>query len=135
VIVAKERQRGTTLAELLVAVVFMAVCVSGIVASVTSSQRNGSFVRRRALALAEATGEIEKALSEGKAGTLTAKTNAAVTVSGLPGPGQYVRKTQSVSGYTSLYTVIVTVSWSEPTSDGSRDETLILTTVARCEGG
>jgi Tfp pilus assembly protein PilV len=131
VIVAKERQRGTTLAELLVAVVFLAVCVSGIVASVASSQRNASYARRRALALATASCEIERARAEGKAGTLAVAAAAPVTISGLPGPGTYTRHVVKSSGYSSLYAVMVTVTWSEPTSSGSRSDSLVLTTLVR----
>jgi len=129
------RRRGTTLAELLVAVVLLAISASGIVACVVSSKRNATYAERRAIALAAATSVIERARADAASGTLAVGTVGPVAVSGIPGSASYTCAVALVPGYTDLYDVTVHLTWKEHTRAGERDDAVDLATRLRCPDG
>ena len=131
---ANERQRGTTLAELLVAVVFLAVCASGILACLASSRHNAGYAGRRAIALATATSVIEGARSNAANGALVVGTSGPIPVAGIPAPASYICTVALVAGYTDLYEVTVNLTWTESTTRGSRGDSLQLVTRLRSPG-
>ena len=112
-IAAEKREWGTTLAELLVAVVFLAVCVSGIVACLVGSKHNASYAGRRAVALAAATSVIERARADARAGSLSLGTSGPVDVAGMPAPASCTCTVTRIGGTTDLYEVAVAVTWKE----------------------
>ena len=134
-IAAKGRRCGTTLAELLIAVVFLTVCVSGIVACVVSSRRNASYSGRRATALAAAAGVIERASADAANGNLTVGMIGPVDVAGIPAPATYTRTVDLVPGHTCLYEVTVNLTWKEHSPGSERDAGVTLATRLRSPNG
>jgi Tfp pilus assembly protein PilV len=132
---ANQRLRGTTLAELLVAVVFLAVCASGILACMASARHNASYAGRRALALAAATSVIEGARANAEAGTLATGTTGPVPVAGMPPSASYTCTVALVTGYTDLYEVTVNLTWTDEAGHTPRVASLTLATRMRCPDG
>ena len=132
---AKRRRRGTTLAELLVAVVFLAICVSGIVACLVTSRRNASYSGRRAIALAAATSAIELARADAASGALAEGTGEPVAVPGIPGAASYRCAVSLVPGYSDLFQVTVGVVWKENRRGVERNDSLTLSTWMRSPDG
>lgn len=125
-------RRGTTLAELLVAIAFIGVCAGAILACVTSSSTRSTHAKRRAIVLAQLQSEIEQVRSTAKSSSLTTGTvNTTPAMSGFTGTANMSRSITLVSGYTNLYRVLVQMNWTEQTSSGQRSETLLLETNVR----
>jgi Tfp pilus assembly protein PilV len=123
---------GTTLVELLVAVVFIGICVSALVACVSAGDKSSTNGRRRILMLAQARTEIEKSRSLARAAALSPSVvsyNAAT--SGFTGSATLSKQTTLISGYTNLYKVTVTISWVERSYGVSRNDSLTLETWMR----
>ena len=121
--------RGTTLTELLVAVVVLGACASIILGAVVTGKSRATYAKRRALALALCCDQIESARSQSLLGNLTAGTT--VTPVSLPGSVSVTVTTVSslVSGYTNLYQVVSTATWNEGAS--ARPDLVTLTTLMR----
>jgi type II secretion system protein I len=74
----RQRIAGTTLAEVLVAVVFLAVAVAPIVKLVGSSQVRANDMRQRTLALAIAQTELENLKINGRKAAVATKAGSVV---------------------------------------------------------
>lgn len=123
---------GTTLVELLVAVVFIGICVSSILACVTTSGKRSVYARRRMLMLAQARSEIERTKASGRTTALTAgSTNTSAVVAGFTGTATLSKTIALISGYTNLYRVTVTVTWTERSVGVSRNDSVSLETWTR----
>lgn len=131
----KSEQRllgGTTLVELLVAVVFIGVCVSSILACVTTSGTRAIYARRRMLMLAQARSEIEKTKAQGRTASLTAaNTTTSAVVPGFTGTASMAKSVALVTGYTNLYRITVSITWTERGVGTSRSDSLSLETWTR----
>jgi Tfp pilus assembly protein PilV len=126
------RVRGTTLAELLVAVVFLAACTSAILGCVWSSQTQGGYASRRSAILAAVQAQIYAARAGARSSTLVVGTTTTqVTVSGLQSTVPVVTTVTLVSGYTDLYQVSVTATWTETAGSTTRTDKLTIATNVR----
>lgn len=119
--------------ELLVAVVFMGICVSSIVASVQTSNKRDVYARRRILMLAQARASIEASRATARTTALTTGiTTANPVTAGFSGSASLIKTIALVSGYTNLYRVNIQISWTEPAAQGTdRSDSLILETWMR----
>ena len=126
------KARATTLVELLVAVVFIGICVSSIVACVETSNKRDVYARRRILMLAAARASIEKSRSQAKSAALTTGiTTASANTAGFTGSAILTKSITLISGYSNLYKVNVAVTWTEPAQGVNRSDSLILETWMR----
>ncbi len=124
--------RGTTLAELLVAVVFLGVCVTSILACVTSSQEKATYAKRRAMVLGLLTDQMELARTSVLQNTIVAGVNTTnPTLTGLESAVTLTQTVVLVGGYTTLYSVTVTATWTEQMPNYTRAETMTLQTYVR----
>jgi type II secretory pathway pseudopilin PulG len=107
------RRKGTTLAELLVATVFLGICAASILGAVTSAIAHTGQAERRSFALGAAEASIEAL----RASHISSSPSTGSTIDTIPLPGgrsgTRTRVVALVSGYTDLYTVTVTLSWTE----------------------
>lgn len=119
--------------ELLVAVVFIGICVSSIVNCVQTSNKRDVYARRRILMLAQARASIEASRATARTTALTTGVTVANPVTaGFTGTASLIKTTSLISGYANLYKVNVQISWSEPAAQGdNRSDSLTLETWMR----
>ena len=123
---------GTTLVELLVAVVFIGICVSSIVSCVTNSAARSVYARRRILILGQARSALENSKSTAKTSALTPGTTfSVVSVSGFSGSATLTKTISLVSGYTNLYKVNVSITWTEKALGMNRSDSMTMETWMR----
>ena len=127
------RLGGTTLVELLVAVVFIGICVSSIVTCVTNAAARSVYGRRRILMLAQARAAIESSKASAKSSSLSTGTfiSALSGIQGFTGTATMTKTVNLVTGYTNLYKVNVTISWTEKALGINRSDSLVLETWMR----
>jgi type II secretory pathway pseudopilin PulG len=127
------RLDGTTLVELLVAVVFIGICVSSIVSCVTNAAARAVYARRRILMLGQARSAIESSRSTARTTALT--TGAPIFIlsgiAGFTGTATMTKTTTLVSGYTNLYKVNVTINWTEKALGINRPDSIVMETWMR----
>ncbi len=114
------------------AVLFLGICASAILNTATSARSSATYATRRAALLARVEDEIDLARRIAVAGSLTTGTTTFTgAVSGVAGNVTITRTTTLLTGYTDLYDVVATASWTEPTSSGSRADSMTLQTYVR----
>jgi type II secretory pathway pseudopilin PulG len=124
--------RGTTLVELLIAVVFLAICTSSILACVWNSQTQGTYANRRSAVLAAIQAQIYTARGQARLGSLTP--GATTTPTAVQGLSSSLGVTTTISlwpGYTNLYLVTVSASWTEESRGVNRSDSLSISTLVR----
>lgn len=127
------KQRGTSLAELLVAIIFIASCAGAILGSVSGSVQRSGYAKRRSLALSQAKSTIETLRSTGRTTALAPGTQVtAVTIPGFGGPVAQTRVISAIAGHTNLFRVNVRIAWADRGGGGSRSDDLTLETILRC---
>ena len=122
-----------TLVELLVAVVFIGICVSSIISCVTNAAARAVYARRRVILLGYARSAIESTRSSAKASALTTGLTMSV-ISGVPGFTGSATLSKNItlqSGYTNLYKVNVTINWTEKALGINRSDSMVLETYMR----
>jgi Tfp pilus assembly protein PilV len=115
--------------EILVAVVFLAVCASAIVDGVWTANLQSSYALRRARVISLLQDQIETA--RGLASSDNLVNGSLTTPYTLPGfVGQVSVTSTSTLESTShdLYDVTTTATWTEETSAGTRTDTATLST-------
>lgn len=127
------RLGGTTLVELLVAVVFIGICVSPIVTCVTNAAARAVYARRRILMLGQARPAIETSKATARTSALTPGSQVFVLsgISGFTGTATMTKTITIVAGYTSLYKVNVTINWTEKALGINRSDSMVMETVMR----
>ena len=127
--VRPRKRLGTTLVELAVAVVFLAVCTTAILECVTGSQVRTSYLQRRSAALGAAQDKVAKIRSTGARVALTPGTT-------VESAGSEISVSQTISlvpTYSDLYDVTVQASWAdgERLRGAARTDTITLRTYVR----
>ena len=126
------RLGGTTLVELLVAVVFIGICVSSIVSCVTNAAARSVYARRRILVLGQARTQIEQCRSTAKTSALTPGTTVLpMAITGFTGTPTMTKTITLISGYTNLYKVNISISWTEKSLGANRTDTVVMETWMR----
>jgi Tfp pilus assembly protein PilV len=129
---AQARLGGTTLVELLVAVVFIGICVSSLIACVETSNKRDVYARRRILMLAQARASLEASRAAARTAALTpGVTTANPVTAGFTGTASLIKTITLASGYSNLYKVNVQINWSEPAQGMNRADSLVLETWLR----
>lgn len=129
---AGSRLNGTTLVELLVAVVFIGICVSSIVGSVTNAAARAVYARRRILILGQARNALEQCKATAKKSALTPGTTINIwSPTGFTGTATCTQTITLISGYTNLYKVNETVTWTEKALGINRSDSMVLETWMR----
>jgi type II secretory pathway pseudopilin PulG len=127
----KLKARGTTLVELMLAAVFLGVCVSGMLGSVTSSRVRANIARFRLVALTVAETDLSAARAQARSGTLV----EATTVTNKPqtdAPTMVLtRSVSKVGGFTDLYKIGIKVTYDRQVSGYTRTDKVYLETVVR----
>jgi Tfp pilus assembly protein PilV len=132
VIRARKRMLGTSLAELLLVVVFLGICVGAVLGAVTSSTTRSVYAKRRVLALALARSEIDKVRALARTSTLaTGSTFTSPSITGFGAAVSLQKSVSSVAGSTGVYRVSITVSWNERPNGVLRVDSLNLETYVR----
>lgn len=148
------RRRGTTLAELLVAAVFLGAAASGLIGSTVYTAKRAEISRKRAVVLAVMKNELEAARAAAKTSNLSPSTRTVTYTKGgklanasgnaLPTDGlpmstisiadkvTVTRKVTAISGMPKLFQVEVTGAWEGDSSYASMgSKTLTLTAQVR----
>lgn len=119
--------RGTTLAEVLVSLAFLATVSSAILASVVQGGKRIAIAQRRQAAQSLVCAEIARVRSLAKISSISAGEESATVVLPPSTSATLTRKTSAVAGYTNLFALWVSASWSE---DGQA-RSVELSTLAR----
>lgn len=107
------RQRGVSLAEVMVATAFMAVAVTALLQTIWVVHENEAVAKSRAVGLALAETMIAEVRTSVLAGTFTpGTTNTVVTVPGIRGNVTKTRQISAVGGFSDLFAVRAKVGWS-----------------------
>lgn len=131
IVPSKNRARGTTLVELLVATVFLGLCVSAMLSSIAGTQSKADVAKWRAVALGFAQDALASVRSQGAAGTLAAGT-ATTSHTSAGSPTVTITKTVSLaSGFTDLYAVRILATFTRDVAGNTRTESLQLDTYVR----
>jgi len=113
--------RGTTLAELLVATVFLGLCAAPLVAATSSANRAATYASRRLVIMAAIDDQFNLTMAAGRSDPLTVgSTKTSVAVFG----GVNVQLTTTIqlaTGYSDVYLVTVSADWNEPTRNDLAD--------------
>lgn len=120
----------------MVAVVFLGLCASSILACVTTSSRRLREVEQREIVLGYLRGQLESLAATSRKTTPSGL--ASTTSANLAGIGQPItldRKVTAVSGSTGLYLVDVSATWTVTASPEEPARTLRLTTYVRSPYG
>ncbi|MDH4388496.1 MAG: type II secretion system protein [Fimbriimonas sp.] len=125
------RQRGNSLAEILVAAAFLGVCSAALTDTAQQAVANIARTERRAVALAALQNRLEVATQNAQSST---SLPSVVTYNAdLPGRRICVIKISPAwSAYTGVAQIVGTATW--PESKGSRNysETITIETYVRC---
>jgi Tfp pilus assembly protein PilV len=126
------RLGGTTLVELLVAVVFIGICVSSIVSCVTNAAARSVHAKRRILILGQVRSAMESTKATAKTSALTTgPTFFVLTMPGFTGSATMSKTITLQSGYTNLYRVNITVNWTEKALGINRSDSMVMETMMR----
>ncbi|HRK21376.1 MAG TPA: hypothetical protein PLX06_06190 [Fimbriimonadaceae bacterium] len=130
------RIRGLTLAETLVAVVFLGLCASSILSCVTITSRRMREVEQREYVLGYVRSQLESlAATSRKTKPSGLSTTASTTITGIPKAVTVDKKVTAVAGTTDLFFVDVTASWTVSSAPDEPVRTLRLTTYVRSPYG
>lgn len=112
-------QRGTSLVELLVAVVFLAVCAVPLLSMVVSSQVRSNEASSRAIALALAQDEIEgqRTSAQNVRPTVGTVTNTYPHLPGMRHPAKVKVITSAVPGVPNTFQISVRVEYDDKLSN------------------
>jgi type II secretory pathway pseudopilin PulG len=150
-------KRGTTLAELLVALAFAGVAAAAIIGATTQASKLSRQAKERAVALTLAQESLESARRDAKAGVLaegaqdTLFTDTGevfiidiygvnpvpsppVTNQGIKGDVTVTRTVEAEPGSVELYRVTAIATWNSPDAVSPGQTTLKLETLMRCPG-
>lgn len=135
-ILSRRRIQGLTLAEVLVAVVFLGLCASSILSCVTTTARRLREVEQREIVLGYVRSQLEAlAASSRKSVPTGLNTTSSATVAGIPKSLTLTRKVTAVSGTSDLFLVDVSAVWQLSASPNEPTRTLRLTTYVRSPYG
>ena len=124
---AGARLNGTTLVELLVAVVFIGICVSAILSCVTNAAARSVYARRRVLILGQVRTAIEQSRATARTTALAPGNSISVlSIPGFTGSATMTKTTSLVAGYTNQYKVNVTVNWTEKALGINRSDSMVM---------
>ena len=117
--------------ELLLATVFLGLCVGGMLSSISGARDRASIARWDLISLALAESEISNVRSEAMRNVLTTgKTETTSNVTGMTMPVKVTREVTQV-GSTDIYQVAVTVSYDRSVSTRTVSDGAKLTTMVR----
>lgn len=129
-------RRGFTLAEVLVAVVFLAICASSILACVTTTSQRIKEVAQREQVLGYTVTQIETLAASIRRSVPTPSTTVVnATLNEIPKQVSCERKVELVSGTSDLYLIDVKTTWTATSSAVNPTRVLRLTTYVRSPYG
>ena len=124
------RTRGSTLVEILIAVVFMAVAAGALLDAVWTSNAVSTYSVRRSRVLAALRDSLETARGTAFAGTLiVGVTTVNLSLAGIPKPVSVTTTIAFRATSMTLYDVTAEAVWYEETTGRVRTDTLSLATV------
>lgn len=129
------RLRGLSLIEVMLAVVFLGICASSILACVTTTGRRMREVEQREQVLAYLQTQIESLASSARRSGSAVSTSSSLTLTGIAKPVTIEKKVELVSGNTDLYKIDVTAYWYDTVGAKDPSRTLRLTTFVRSPYG
>ena len=133
---ARRSIRGLTLIEVLVAVMFLGLCVSSILSCVSVSAQRMREVEQRQVVLSYMQSQMES-LSNSSRRTPPAALNStsSVTLNGIGKAVSITKKASLVVGTTDLYFIDITANWNVTASKTNRSQVLRLSTYVRSPYG
>jgi type II secretory pathway pseudopilin PulG len=127
----KFRAHGTTLVELLVALVFLGLTVSAMLTSIASAQSRADLAKQRAIALGVAEDDLAAARSSANKGVIAPGTTTTTkSIAGMP-TLTIKRVVVLAAGFIDLYNVTTTVSFTRSVFRVNRTESIVLATMMR----
>lgn len=128
--------RGLTLIEVMVAVVFLGLCVSSILSCISVSSQRMREVEQRQVVLSYMQSQMENLASSSRKtppAALNSTTN--ITLNGISQAVVITKKASLVVGTTDLYFIDITANWNVTASKTNRSQTLRLSTYVRSPYG
>lgn len=128
--------RGLTLIEVMVAVVFLGLCVSSILSCVSVSSQRMREVEQRQVVLSYMQSQMENLSSSSRKtppAALNSTTN--ITLNGISQAVVITKKASLVVGTTDLYFIDITANWNVTASKTNRSQILRLSTYVRSPYG
>lgn len=132
----RRRVRGLTLIEVMVAVVFLGLCVSSILSCISVSSQRMREVEQRQVVLSYMQSQMES-LSNSSRRTPPAALNTTsnISLNGISQAVSVTKKATLVVGTTDLYFIDITANWNVTASRTNRSQTLRLSTYVRSPYG
>jgi len=128
--------RGLTLIEVMVAVIFLGLCVSSILSCISASSQRMREVEQRQMVLSYMQSQMESlANSSRRTPPAALNTTTNVTLNGIAQAVSVNKKASLVVGTTDLYFLDITASWKVTASKTNRAQTLRLSTYVRSPYG
>lgn len=128
------RAAGVTLIELLVALVVLSTSSVALLTGVNAAITKQSYAHRRALVLAALEDKVDTIRSNATGGTINVGTVIThLPLSGIEGQVTYTETITAIGGYTDLYTVQESASWTETAAvaTAGRLDSMTLVTIVR----
>lgn len=126
-------RRGTSLVEIMVALVFIAIVSGALLDAVARAGRNSEYAVRRSQALSLLQQRIEQVRADASGGSIsTATINWTATPHGMTEPVNYSIGITARAGSTSdLFDVVGTATWQEVRRAGTRSDQATIWTIVR----
>lgn len=133
---ARRSVRGLTLIEVMVAVMFLGLCVSSILSCVSVSSRRMREVEQRQIVLSYMQSQMETlANTSRKTPPAALNTTTSINLNGISKAVSITKKATLVVGTTDLYFLDITANWSVTASTSNRSQILRLSTYVRSPYG
>ena len=130
------RVRGLTLIEVMVAVIFLGLCVSSILSCISVSSQRMREVEQRQVVLSYMQSQMETLASTSrKTPPAALNTTTNITLNGISQAVSVNKKASLVVGTTDLYFLDITANWNVTASKTNRSQTLRLSTYVRSPYG
>ena len=130
------RVRGLTLIEVMVAVIFLGLCVSSILSCISVSSQRMREVEQRQVVLSYMQSQMETLASTSrKTPPAALNTTTNITLNGISQAVSVNKKASLVVGTTDLYFLDITATWNVTASKTNRSQTLRLSTYVRSPYG
>lgn len=120
---------------MLLAVVFLGICASSILACVTTTGKRIREVQQREQILAYLQTQMESLSSSNRRVGVATTSSSSLNLSGISKQVTIDKKVELVTGTTDLYKVEVTANWNDTVSAKDTGRTMSLTTYVRSPYG
>lgn len=133
--IGRGKKRGTTLVEVMVALVFLGICASTLLAAVNRSQITASVAQDRLAAFSLAQAQIQAIRATARTAALSPGiTASSATVPTISTQVAVTKTITAVPGYSDLFKVQIQATWGD-SSNPTRAGRAVVSTIMRAPSG